>query len=1512
MNVPLPMLTRSIRATLSACAAATLCLTSAGLHAAATDIANSPLANSQASAVKPNIMFILDNSGSMKDEFMPDDVPQSLSKYAIWAAQCNGVAYNPATVYKSPVDSSGNPLGDASFTAASFDGYMATHSTTSQTISTGSTLDFDVDKCTGVVAGDAIRVTSTSNSSNYMTGTAAQSCSANNGVVSVTVTGKSGSGTFTAWQITRDLSANSAAKYYTYAGTAAANSGTQPALDYTFTGSSVNTGTDFYKQCNSNIGSTPGSNVFTAVTLTGASSATAKTNYANWYAYYRTRRMAMRGAAGLAFADLSTDYRVGFSTISDTGVTEGSGFLNVRDFDATQKSNFYTKLYAAVGNSNTPLRGALSKAGQYFAKKVSGQSYDPMQYSCQRNFSILTTDGYWNTGSETASYKALKLDGSSLVDQQDGLEARPMNDGALPRSTTVTTWNTTRTLVTQTATTTTTYSGARNNVTGTYAAGTGSRTDTYSTYTTNSTLTRCAALVGGNCTVTVSDPGHGYSGGGNKVTIIDAVPAAYNGSYTIVVVNSSTYTYTIGGLSSRPAAATNAGKTLKQGSCPAGQGSVTRTRNQIDTYALTLQTILTANKVATTSYTQPRQVTVTPYTQTVVITNGATTSDTTVPGTPTVTNTLDTPPANLVVPGTYASAPTTSAGTTYTATAAPVVTNNFCSTTVATATTAVAPVSAAPTYTPTSTATTAPATGIVGPSTTTLSDSGQVEGTKTAATPVIDSVGGVSNTLADIAQYYWATDLRTSALGNCTGNGGNDVCDNTTLKPTSTDPATYQHMDTYTMGLANGTLAYRNDYLEAKDTAGTTYYQLTQGTLNWPAPSDTSAGPTNIDDLWHAAVDGRGRYYNARDAAAMVASLKSTLRKISAETGSGSAAATSALELVSGTNYVYQALYTTQEWYGDVKAYTLAADGTIDTSTTVWSARTQLDAATSGSSDSRTIYYFKPTSGFQGTLRPFTYANLTTDGFTANLNNACAGSLLSQCSSLTTGNQTLADSGVNLVNYLRGQTGYEALTNLASPLFRERTSVLGDIVGGSPVYVGAPSFSYSDTGYTDFKTTQASRAATLYTGANDGMLHAFNASTGAERWAFIPNAMLSGLYRLADANYGANHRYYVDGAPVVGDIYAASAWRTIVVGGLNAGGNVYYALDITDPANPVALWEFSNANLGKTFGNPVITKRADGTWVVVFASGHNNTSGGGDGNGHLFVVNAYTGALITSVATYSSGTTPVGNTTTPSGLSKINAWIESDTNNTAARFYGGDLLGNLWRFDIDNVVLPNSAALRLAQLQVSSVPQPITTRPVLASLKYAATYYPVVFVGTGELLGTSDLSTTQQQAIYAIKDPLTNTPWGDVRASSSFVQQTLTTTATLHTMASPNAVNWATKGGWYLDLPTSGERVNVNMALQFNTLTAASNIPSGDAICLPSGTSWLYNIDILTGGSPSGTTVGSLLGAYMVAGIGQVELQNKKTISIISTSTGTLETREGGTAPATFATRRSSWRELSD
>lgn len=929
------------------------------------------------------------------------------------------------------------------------------------------------------------------------------------------------------------------------------------------------------------------------------------TNYANWWTYYQTRIQSMKTGVSIAFKPIDTRYRVGFNTISYTGTTNGTKFLEINTFNNAQKATWYQKFFATSVGSSTPLRSAMSKVGRLFAHKIAGAA-DPMQYSCQQNFMLMTTDGYWNLGSETSSYAPFDLSGSTWVGDMDSSTAQ-------------------------------------------------------------------------------------RSGG------------IYEG-------------------------------------------------------------------------------------------------------------------------------PTAS-----------------------------------------------------------------------------------SASLADIARYYYVTDLRTSTLNNCTGALGLDVCANNVFV-SPTDNNVRQHMTTFTLGLGvSGVLQYQPDYLTA--TSGD-FYNLKNGlgspTVNWPDPDTTNTSSTvesRIDDLWHAAVNGQGQYFSAHNPAELTAGLTTALQSIGSKIGAGAAAATSTLNPVAGNNSAFVASYTTVTWSGnlesrsintvtgavsqdatwcaeDVVAGSCAAPGSIVATTggssTTYSCNTTvvlptdcvapgvlvgsscqvpvptsctgtMAAKVAGFTDTRTIYTKVGTS-----LGAFTYANLTAAQQT-NFNSAFLAANLSQWSSFNPAQQTLA-AGTNLVNFLRGQNGFQMRdSNLAlNQLYVFSATVMGDPLESKPAFIAKPTFSYLDPGYSSFKTAQAGRAGTVYIGTNDGMLHAFDSATGNERWAYVPSMVIPNMWKLADANYANMHTNFVNGDSIISDVCSANCtnaataiWNTVLVAGLNGGGKGYFALDITVPNTPVLLWEFDTTtdnDLGYTFGNPVITKKADGTWVVLFTSGYNNITGGNPGKGFLYVVNALSGSVISKIPT------GAGSSAAPSGLAKIAAFApDTEKDNTATFTYGGDLSGNVWRFDINAAAVAGTNPLKFATLfsdAAGSVPQPVTTRPELGLVNGKL----VVFVGTGKYLEISDLTDTQLQTLYAIKDDGATTTL--VNPRTTLVQQTINAgTSATRKINTPQPVNFLTGNGWFVNFPdgataspaSPSERQNVSSQLVAGTLLVPTTVPS-NTICSPGGYGWLNFFDFKTGG----------------------------------------------------------------
>ena len=841
--------------------------------------------------------------------------------------------------------------------------------------------------------------------------------------------------------------------------------------------------------------------------------------------------------------------------------------------------------------------------------------------------------------------------------------------------------------------------------------------------------------------------------------------------------------------------------------------------------------------------------------------------------------------------------------------------------------------------------------------------------------------GGTFDTLADVAEYYWKTDLRHSTWGNenTAAPGlvnGTDVSDDN-VPTTALDTAQHQHMTTFTLGLgARGRMvfdpAYQSVLANATNTTNSDFYslgheppdiadgasvcswQLAGSTCDWPIPAyDT---PEDIDDLWHAAVDGRGTYFSAKNPSDLGVGLTSALADIQARLGSAAAATTSTAFVTEGDNFLFRSSYVSLNWVGELTRQQLnpltgAVLASID-----WSAQGKLDGNTS-----RVIYTYDPTNANNGggtnKLKSFAFANLTVtqQGYfdLPNLPNLAQFSVVcpTDLVCMTATDESNA-AGATLVNYIKGERTNEGGKTDATKYFRERSHLLGDIVDSESVYIKAPTASYSDPGYESFKTINTNRRAMVYVGANDGMLHAFRAADntatalvdegGQEDWAYIPLLVMPDLYHLADKHYGDNHRFYVDGSPVAADICvsfctnaATAEWKTIVIGGLNHGGRGYYALDVTDPASPKALWEFTDNNMGYTYGNPKVVKLADGTWVVLVTSGYNNVppyAPSGDGHGHLYVLNANTGTLLLDIDT------GVGSAATPSGLARIDAPVTTPgIDATATAVYGGDLEGNLWRFDINDTLGDAGSgydAQLLATLRdASNNVQPITAKPLITVVSGNI----VVNIGTGRYLGATDQNSATHDSFYAIKDtfPTSSVPstaiYGDPRTYTgsigTFVEQTQTSiscpvgtpasvcaTGEAVYVSSNYPVNFNTNSGWYVDFTQTGERDNTDPAIIKGTLVIATNVPSASS-CSIGGDSFLYQLDYRTGGAvstaPNGI-VGVLLGH---------ELTSRPVVAMLQDGTTRTYTQgSGGQAPqvnqvwdnvsADGVARRISWREL--
>ena len=569
-------------------------------------------------------------------------------------------------------------------------------------------------------------------------------------------------------------------------------------------------------------------------------------------------------------------------------------------------------------------------------------------------------------------------------------------------------------------------------------------------------------------------------------------------------------------------------------------------------------------------------------------------------------------------------------------------------------------------------------------------------------------------------------------------------------------------------------------------------YAITLGVRGsiWPANTDpftnlptwttpVADDPSMIDDQWHATINGRGQMYLATTPDETVASIRAGLEDMLSQKSTQGAVSVTTVNLARGDSRAYQGTYDPAGWTGDVEAVAVDPDaGTFGTSA-VWSAAALLNAR---AWNTRVIATHNGTSGV---------------AFTA----AAVGSLVNPGNAW--GNST------QLFEYLRGNRSLEGT------VFRQRTSLLGAVINAEPVVDRA--------------------SGVVYAATSEGMLHAFDtvgADAGKELWAYVPRAVLPSIGQTSSRSW--SYRPLLDGSPVLRSIGGSTR---ILVAGMGPAGNGYYALDVTSPRGlgesqlaGKVLWEFpaagdtaTQAKVGRTVGRPLIVRLSSGDHAVVVTSGYNSTA---DGKGRVWVLNASSGAVLKEFVT------PDGALGAESGLAHLTAFAEPD--GSVRYVYGGDLLGNLWRFDLNAATLSAAAVSKLAQLSgPTGVAQPVTTPPELMSYQGKR----IVYVGTGRLLAVNDFGSSLVQSVYAIADGSTLT-----NPRSSLVRQTLSTAGSGSLTSNP--VDWSTQRGWYADLP-SGEQVNTRPVIAYGGLAVVAN-RAGGSDC--SASSRMYVFDVRSGG----------------------------------------------------------------
>jgi type IV pilus assembly protein PilY1 len=721
--------------------------------------------------------------------------------------------------------------------------------------------------------------------------------------------------------------------------------------------------------------------------------------------------------------------------------------------------------------------------------------------------------------------------------------------------------------------------------------------------------------------------------------------------------------------------------------------------------------------------------------------------------------------------------------------------------------------------------------------------------------------------LADNAFYFWSRDLRPSLANNVPASyedltvgvtGANTALGADEL-PSSrpeiyfnpkNDPATWQHMVQYIVGFGiGGNVPFPGSYDALR--AGT----YPGGWPNWG--DDSATNEQVVDDTWHAAINGRGDFFNVNDPQELIDSLSSVFLSIGRRTASNTPVSLSSGLLTSST-LGYQTLFDTSDWSGRVLATRLA------NSTPEWDVACVLTGGACpsvpsagtlpGTAHGSRMIATMNTSSNAGVA--FRYANLSS----------------TQQADLNKDPVTLVtDSlGSQRVDYIRGDRSREAP---AGP-FRTRKNVLGAVVNSAATSLPRSS------GYRDqisFETGSPERSAaystfvdsvprqdTLFFGANDGMLHAVNSGPsasggGSERWAYVPGMVAPNLNKLTSAA-ALQYQSYVDASPQVRDAFINGSWKRVLVGSMRLGAQGVYALDVTntiatgegDVASKV-LWEFTDksagaANLGYTYGNPFIARMANGMWVALVPGGYNSEVADGSvgsGTASLFVVRLDNGQLLRE---FDLGVGSRGLSTPNAGDYRANA--ASHTYDVIDVAFAGDLNGNIWRFNFEAT---SPASWTAEKFFTAPANQPITVQPRMVRTAFedvgtVRREYVVTF-GTGKYIENDDRATTFQQSYYGVYDQGPGAA-GYPITQSQLQQQTLTQSGTTRSLTT-NQVPLA-KRGWFFNFLASGERNistafvrGVNGSLIFTTLAPLTSNP-----CEPNAVSFLMFVDASTGGVP--------------------------------------------------------------
>lgn len=723
----------------------------------------------------------------------------------------------------------------------------------------------------------------------------------------------------------------------------------------------------------------------------------------------------------------------------------------------------------------------------------------------------------------------------------------------------------------------------------------------------------------------------------------------------------------------------------------------------------------------------------------------------------------------------------------------------------------------------------------------------------TVTAPYRGPVNGGDQNLSDVAFQYWATDLQTGTgwinnVPKITKRTGTETYGTTTLTEywnPKNNPATWQHLVLYGIGFGEAA-QLTNPAWAGNTTAGAGFAQIVSGTREWPSLPEGGNLANREYDLWHAAVNTRGDLFPATDQKALTSAFQRIVAEILAQNAATGGAASALTTAASDFQVVRAGFDAAPTFRAVVQGFGLSG-GQIAT-TASWNAQT---AVTAQDPNARVVL----TASTPLTGAPFRWANLSAFqqlALNRNLGNANDG------------------RGPDRLNFLRGSAAKENSPANSADLtatFRWRqNAVIGTVVNSEPRIVSVPRAGYSDSDYRAFRTANVSRTPVAYFGANDGLLYGINANTGASVLGYVPRGVYSKISDYTDPTF--QHRYFVDGPVFVGDIKDGATWKTILVGGLGAGGRGVFALDVTNPtnfseANAATLVKFDytaagdplpttpidlatplgadnagvpfatelNTDMGHIIGDPArdafigrnlqISKMENDRWALIIGNGVNSPNE----RAALYIIyldgaGGYRKILAETATGGNNGLmTPMP--------------VDTDGDGRVDTVYAGDLRGRVWKF---NLSASNDSSWGLANAQpLINAGRPITSAPAVTTHPEGGLF---ITFGTGQLLTFPDKSSVATESLYGVWDkagvtyPI-NTSSLVSRTLTSASQTTQTNNGQARVLATRAAdVDYSTRLGWKIDLGVAGERVIFNPIISGPFGFFSTTVPIEGQTCL--------------------------------------------------------------------------------